>query len=76
MKLANFIEIHRDLLIFLRRNGIRLDYAELTEMYHYYRAERSKPGNKHENILRDIHRIYGIGKTKAWAIIKLMDKDV
>ncbi|MBQ8064027.1 MAG: hypothetical protein IJ200_00025 [Prevotella sp.] len=76
MKVANFIEMNRELLIFLRENGIKLDYAELTEMYHYYKSERQKPGSKHEEILRDIHRIYGIGKTKAWEVIKLLDKDV
>ena len=76
MKLVKIIEIHRELLIFLRKNGIKLDYTELTEMYHYFKRERAKPGSKHEVVLRDIEKKFGIGHTKAWDIIKIMDRDV
>lgn len=76
MKLVKIIEIHRELLIFLRENGIKLDYTELTEMYHHFKRERAKPGSKHEEVLRDIEVKFGIGHTKAWEAIKIMDRDV
>lgn len=76
MKLAKLIEIHRELLIFLRENGFKMNLTDLTEMYNYFKCERAKPGSKHEVVLRDIEVKFGIGHTKAWEAIKIMDRDV
>ena len=76
MKLANFIEIHAEVLKLLRKNGIKLSYVELTEMYRDYKALRSVPGSKHTEVLREVCRRYGIGHTKAWEVIVALDKDV
>ncbi len=76
MKLAKLIEIHRELLIFLRENGFKLNQTDLTDMYNYFKRERSKPGSKHEEVLRSIEKNFGVGHTKAWEAIKIMDKDV
>lgn len=76
MKLAKFIEIHTELLNLLRKNGIKLSYVEITEMYREYKALRSVPGSKHTEVLREVCNRYGIGHTKAWEVITALDKDI
>lgn len=76
MKLAQFIEIHRNLLKILRKNGVKLGYVDLIEMYQDYKALRSAPGSKHTEVLREVCSKYGIGHTKAWEVISALDKDI
>lgn len=76
MKVVKFIELHRELLKILRENGIKLSYVELTEMYREYKALRSITRSKHTEVLREVCEKYGIGHTKAWEVIKALDKDI
>lgn len=76
MKVIKFVEMHRDLLKMLRKNGIKFSYVELTEMYQDYKTLRSMPGSKHTAVLRDVCEKYHIGHTKAWEIIKTFDQDI
>ena len=76
MKLAQFIEIHRNLLKTLRKNGVKLGYVDFTEMYQDYKALRSAPGSKHTEVLREVCSKYGIGHTKAWEVISALGKDI
>lgn len=76
MKVAKFIELHRELLKMLRKNGIKLSYVELTDMYQDYKSLRSAPGSKHTEVLREVCERYHIGHTKAWEIIKTFDQDI
>ena len=76
IKLSKLIEINRDLLNFLRNNGFKLNQTDLTEMYYDFKCERAKPESKHEEVLRGIEKKYNVGHTKAWEVIKIMDKDV
>lgn len=76
MKIVKFIEMHREMLKMLRKNGIKLGYVDFTEMYQDYKALRSAPGSKHAEVLREICDKYHIGHTKAWEIIKTFDQDI
>lgn len=76
MKAAKFVEIHAEMLKMLRKNGIKLSYVELTGMYQEYKRLRSMPGSKHTEVLREVSGRYGIGHTKAWEVIKALDKDI
>lgn len=76
MKIANLVEINAKLLNLLRKNGIKLSYVELTDMYQDYKALRSASGSKHTEVLREVCERYHIGHTKAWEIIKTFDQDI
>lgn len=76
MKVANIVENMSEWLKLLRKNRIILEYAEYVEMYREFKSLRAMGGSKHESALNEVCKKYGLGKTKAWEIIKAMDRDV
>lgn len=77
MKVINIVENLSDWLNLLRKNGIkRLDCVDYVAMYHDFKALRSAPRSKHREVLRDMERKYGYGKTKIWQMVALLDREV
>ena len=76
MKLIKLIEIHRELLNLLRKIGFKLDFIDYIDMYYYFKSERVNPRNTFDKIMSDIKEKFGVGHTKAWEVIKLLDKEV
>lgn len=77
MKIVNLLSCIKDLLNLLRENGIKsTDFSKYTDIYYDFKAMRSVPGSKFDGVLRSLEQKYGIGHTKLWEIIKILDKDV
>ena len=76
MKLIKLMEIHLELLKLLRKSGFRFDFIDLIDMYYFFKMERLNPKNTFEKIMADIKEKYNVGHTKAWDVIKLLDKEV
>lgn len=76
MKLVEYLEIHREPLNFLRKNGIKIQILDHLDMYHYYKAERANPRNTYDKVMDNIKRIYGIGHTKVLEVVKTLDREM
>lgn len=76
MKIVNIVVNLSEWLKLLRENQIKLEYMDFVEMYRDFKNLRALRGSKYESTLNEVAKKYGLGKTKAWDIIKAMDKDV
>lgn len=76
MKIVNIVVNLSEWLKLLRENQIKLEYMDFVEMYRDFKNLRALRGSKYESALNEVAKKYGLGKTKAWDIIKAMDKDV
>ena len=77
MKIANVVENNGEWLKLLRKFGVkRIDCIDHVEMYHDFQTLRSLPNSKHREVLRDLQKKYGFGKTKIWELVALFDQEV
>lgn len=76
MKVVEILEINEKLLKLLRKIGTGLEFVDYIEMYHDYKEMRANPKNTFRGVTEDVGKKYGMGRTKAWGIIKTMNKEI